>query len=156
MKLDVLRKVIREEVKAAIKEELQDMLTEAINVASTPVVNERVSPSKDVSYYAKTPTVPGTGNTVQGDTLTQLLAETKASMSQGDFKQVASGDSSIAQTYQRPNMASQMVNEMGLSPQVMTAQGPQPGLDLNQFDFMKKAKSINSAILEKDKEKGKI
>ena len=36
MKLDTLRKVIREEVKAAIKEELQDMLTEAVKVASTP------------------------------------------------------------------------------------------------------------------------
>jgi len=36
MKLDTLRKVIREEVKAAIKEELQDMLTEAVKVASEP------------------------------------------------------------------------------------------------------------------------
>ena len=36
MKLDALRKVIREEVKAAIKEELQDMLNEAVKVASAP------------------------------------------------------------------------------------------------------------------------
>ena len=36
MKLDTLRKVIREEVKAAIKEELQDMLNEAVKIASQP------------------------------------------------------------------------------------------------------------------------
>ena len=37
MKIDQLRKIIREEVRAAVKEELQDMLTEAVKVASTPV-----------------------------------------------------------------------------------------------------------------------
>ena len=30
MKLDILRKIIREEVKAAVKEELHDVLTEAV------------------------------------------------------------------------------------------------------------------------------
>ena len=32
MKLDQLRKIIREEVRAAVKEELQDMLTEAVKI----------------------------------------------------------------------------------------------------------------------------
>ena len=36
MKLDKLRQIIREEVRAAVKEELQDMLTEAVKIASTP------------------------------------------------------------------------------------------------------------------------
>ena len=36
MKLDQLRKVIREEVRAAIKEELQEVLTEAVKIASAP------------------------------------------------------------------------------------------------------------------------
>ena len=36
MKLEQLRKIIREEVKSAIKEELQDMLNEAVKAASTP------------------------------------------------------------------------------------------------------------------------
>lgn len=36
MKLDILRKLIREEVKTAIKEELKDILTEAIIIASKP------------------------------------------------------------------------------------------------------------------------
>ena len=36
MKLNQLRTVIREEVRAAVKEELQDMLNEAVRVASIP------------------------------------------------------------------------------------------------------------------------
>ena len=36
MKLDELRKIIREEVRSAVKDEIQDMLTEAVKVASAP------------------------------------------------------------------------------------------------------------------------
>ena len=36
MKANELRKLIREEVKKAVKEELQDMLNEAVKFASTP------------------------------------------------------------------------------------------------------------------------
>jgi len=36
MKLELLRKVIREEVKAAMKEELQEIMNEAVKVASKP------------------------------------------------------------------------------------------------------------------------
>ena len=48
MKLDVLRKIIREEVKGAIQEELKDILLEAIKspkqpvMESTPVANNPV------------------------------------------------------------------------------------------------------------------
>ena len=36
MKLDQLRKIIREEVRAAVKEELQEVMNEAVKAASTP------------------------------------------------------------------------------------------------------------------------
>ena len=36
MKLDQLRKIIREEVRAAVKEELQEVMNEAVKIASTP------------------------------------------------------------------------------------------------------------------------
>lgn len=36
MKLDQLRKIIREEVRSAVKEELQDVMNEAVKYASTP------------------------------------------------------------------------------------------------------------------------
>jgi len=39
MKLDQLRKIIREEVRAAVKEELQDVMNEAVKYASTPNSN---------------------------------------------------------------------------------------------------------------------
>ena len=39
MKIDQLRKIIKEEVKAAMKEELKDILTEAVKIASDPNVN---------------------------------------------------------------------------------------------------------------------
>ena len=45
MKLNQLRKIIREEVKAAVKEELQDILNEAVKVARTPI-NEAKSLSR--------------------------------------------------------------------------------------------------------------
>ena len=46
MKLDQLRKIIREEVRAAVKEELQEMLNEAVKHASKP--DKQVSGYKQV------------------------------------------------------------------------------------------------------------
>ena len=37
MKLDILRKIIREEVKGAIQEELKDLLLEAIRTPKQPI-----------------------------------------------------------------------------------------------------------------------
>ena len=48
MKLEQLRKIIREEVRAAVKEELQEMLNEAVKVASTPS-----TPAKPVVKFDK-------------------------------------------------------------------------------------------------------
>ena len=39
MKLDILRKIIREEVKGAIQEELKDLLLEAIRTPKQPIGN---------------------------------------------------------------------------------------------------------------------
>jgi len=40
MKLDQLRKIIREEVRAAVKEELQDILNEAVKVEVHPATHQ--------------------------------------------------------------------------------------------------------------------
>ena len=53
MKLDQLRKIIREEVKAAVKEELQDMLTEAVRVASQPDAKPNVQQFKSPTKIKK-------------------------------------------------------------------------------------------------------
>lgn len=53
MKIDQLRKIIKEEVKSAIKEELKDILTEAVKIASDPNTNlkgnvEKTSPKAGI------------------------------------------------------------------------------------------------------------
>ena len=41
MKLDQLRKIIREEVRSAVKSELQEVMNEAIKIEVTPVHHRR-------------------------------------------------------------------------------------------------------------------
>ena len=64
MKLNQLRKIIREEVKSAVKEELQDMLTEAIKIASKP------------ETPIKQPTTAGH----RSNSITEMINQTRASM----------------------------------------------------------------------------
>ena len=51
MKLDAFRKVIREEVKKAIQEEMRDILLEAVKSASKPNLTENKSTTQP---YSKT------------------------------------------------------------------------------------------------------
>jgi hypothetical protein len=54
MKLDVFRKVIREEVKKAIQEEMRDILLEAVKSASKPNLTENKSTTKPYSKVEST------------------------------------------------------------------------------------------------------
>lgn len=89
-KLDSLRKVIREEVRAVFQEELAGILKEAIIAKpSSNLVNEQVRTPKQ--------TIPGTLNTAPvkrvvapnlgfNNPLNSLLAETAQTMNQADFE----------------------------------------------------------------------
>ena len=89
-KLDTLRKLIREEVKAAIQEQLAEILKEAITVNSAG--RQRVT---EASEPKKQTTVPGTLNTATrpviapqlqpNNPLNNLLAETARSMTPDDM-----------------------------------------------------------------------
>ena len=136
MKLNQLRKIIREEVKAAVKEELQEMLTEAVRVASQPVAKPSVE---------KTPQP----NSFSSDSLTEMLNQTKASMTNEEYKNVFTG---TADMVQKPNFAEMMASNMGM----VDSGRPAPGLDISQFDFVKKAGEVYKASLEKDKQKAGI
>ena len=139
MKLDQLRKVIREEVKAAVKEELQDMLNEAVRVASQPQVQQVTKQqSKPVEVQKPTPT--------STDPIMEMLNQTKASMTSAEYKNVYTGTSDMVQ---KPNFASMMASNMGMTEQ----KGPMPGLDISQFDFVKKAGQVYKKSVEKDKQK---
>ena len=137
MKLEQLRKIIREEVKAAVKEELQDMLNEAVRVASQPQTKE-VTYSKPISAQKPVPT--------STDPIMEMLNQTKASMTSEEFRNVYSGNSDMVQ---KPNFASMMASNMGMTED----KGPMPGLDISQFDFVKKAGDVYKKSVEKDKQK---
>ena len=143
MKLDQLRNVIREEVRAAVKEELQDMLTEAVKIASSP----------RQSFGTAQPTVakPSRMNpvmTANKGSLDEMLQMTRENMTQDDYKSVINADSSMVSGM--PNMASSMVNKMNMNA------GNQPGLDISSLDFVKKAGQVFKAAEIKDKEKAGI
>jgi putative lipoic acid-binding regulatory protein len=76
MKLDILRKIIREEVKGAIQEELKDLLLEAIR-ASKPIVETQTYNSSPLN------SVNTTISTVSKEQLREnyrnILGETAAS-----------------------------------------------------------------------------
>jgi hypothetical protein len=87
-KLDLLRKIIREEVKAVFQEELAGILKEAIMVNKGTTIVESIQPRK--------PQVPSTLNNAQprvvapnlgvGNPLSSLLAETAKSMTDNDLE----------------------------------------------------------------------
>lgn len=133
MKLDQLRTIIREEIRSAIKDELQEVLTEAVKVASAPQKQTFYqSPSSNPiqTEIAK----PSKMNPImkKKGTLEEMLNQTRNEMTGEDYKTVISGTSDMVQ---RPNFASSMATKMGMS-------GPQPGLDLSTLDFIQKAKQI--------------
>ena len=131
MKLDQLRKIIREEVRAAVKEELQDVLTEAVKVASTPSTS-----AKPVVEFNQ----PKTG------TLDEMLNMTKNTMTSSDYRTLVSADSSMVTGL--PNTATTMATQMSKN-----AGGNQPGLDISNLDFVKKAKDVLVAADGIDKSK---
>ena len=145
MKLDTLRKVIREEVKAAIKEELQDMLTEAVKVASTPATpnvqkfNEyKPVVQKDLKQTWSTGKI-NTGTVP----LEEMLNQTAGEITSEDYKQITGATSSPVNT----TTSNKLANQMGLTEN----SGPMPGIDISKLDFVGKAKSILDAANKKDK-----
>ena len=135
MKLDQLRKIIREEVKAAVKEELQDILNEAVKVASTPT-NE--TKSLNTQMPTPTPTNPVAGGS---KSINEMLKQTADNMTNEDYKTVFNGSSDMVTGM--PNMASTMANQMSMNA------GRQPGLDISNLDFVSKAKAVLDASNKK-------
>jgi hypothetical protein len=155
MKLDQLRKIIREEVRSAVKEELQDILNEAVKTASTPANGMQAVPkgqSKKWSVGKSASLDEMLGNTKPKQTnikfakdknIQSMLEMTRQSMTGEDYQQVIAGDSSMVK---KPNFASSAATNMGMT-------GAQPGIDISKLDFVKKAKSVLDASYAKDKQK---
>jgi hypothetical protein len=128
MKLDLLKKLIKEAVSEAVREELGKILSEDVKPTQT------LAPTA-TKYENYRPIVAKPIST--GDPIMDLLNETKYSMASGDSQ----GHNS--------NIAS-MVDGGDYSGY---SQGPEPGLDLSQYDFVKNAGAIYKASQEKDKQR---
>lgn len=143
MKLDKLRQIIREEVRAAVKEELQDMLTEAVKIASTP---ETKTPTNQTNQYQQVPKgQPKKWSFGKSATLDEMLQHTAATMTAEDSRNIGG-----AGNVKKPNFATSMGAKMGMTENA----GPMPGIDISKLDFVKKAGAIYNASLEKDKARG--
>ena len=145
MKLDTLRKVIREEVKTAIKEELQDMLTEAVKAASTPTAPnvQKFNEYKPVVQKDLTRTW-STGKLNTGTIpLEEMLNQTANEMTREDYKEITGTTGLPVNT----STSNKLANQMGLSEN----SGPMPGIDISQLSFVSKAKQILDAANSKDK-----
>ena len=133
MKLDLLKKLIKEAVKEAVREELAIVLSEDTKPVKTQV--------QQVTKYADyKPTVARPVPT--GNPIADLMNETKYSMTQGEYQSMISATSDMVQA---PGL--------GMNPIENFRQGPEPGLDISQFDFMMRAGDVYKASVQKDKER---
>jgi hypothetical protein len=81
MKLDILRKIIREEVKGAIQEELKDLLLEAIRTPKQVVETQtyKPSPSTGASHFIPTTSTATVSKEQLRENYRNILGETAAS-----------------------------------------------------------------------------
>jgi hypothetical protein len=144
MKLEELRKVIREEVEKAFKDQLKEVLIEAVQIASTPS-SPVTTENRQSSFTAALKTEPfkptpkafkPTGNPIE-----DMLQMTKATMTSADAAAM------MGEGVHMPNMASSVAHQMNLGG------GNQPGLDLSQLPFIGKAKAVLEAANQKDKQR---
>jgi hypothetical protein len=134
MKLDLLKKLIKEAVSEAVREELGKILSEDVKPVQTQV--------QQVTKYAEhRPVIAKPVAT--GNPLMDLMNETKYSMTQGEYQNLVS-------------VTSDMVSAPGMGMQTGLEQfrpGVEPGLDISQFDFMMRAGDVYKASVKKDKER---
>ena len=134
MKLDLLKKLIKEAVKEAVREELETILSEDAKPAKS-------QPSTVTKYAEYRPVVARPVPT--GDPIADLMNETKYSMNLGDYRNLVSATSDMVQA---PGLGMQSAVD-SFKP------GPEPGLDITQFDFMMRAGDVYKASVEKDKQR---
>jgi hypothetical protein len=142
MKLDLLKKLIKEAVSEAVREELSKILSEDAKPAPTPIgVGGYGVPNTVTKYASHRPVVARPIPT--GDPIMDLMNETKYSMTQGEYQNLVSA-------------TSDMVSAPGMGMQSAMDQfrpGPEPGLDISQFDFMMRAGDVYKASVAKDKQR---
>jgi len=159
MKLDQLREVIRQEVRSAVKEELKDIVIEAVEIASRPEKKPESSSSKENPMQDSKPTfnrqelaemiglkTPPKQTNIkfsEDKNLQELLSDTHSNMTGDDYKNVINATSN---SVPKPNFASTVASQMGMS-------DSQPGLDISSLGFVQKAKQVYDKAVEKSQSK---
>ena len=136
-----LQKIIKEEIKTAIREELQDILVEAVKIASAPENNQSVKEVVKESQIRKPQPKPSNLFGNSQDPIMNLLNETQKEMTEEEYRNIITADST---SVPRPNFASSIANQMGMG-------GTQPGIDISKLDFVSKAKKVLDLSNQKDK-----
>lgn len=162
MKLDAFRKIIREEVKKAIQEEMRDVLLEAVKSASKPNLTENKSITKPYSKVESTykpslsqvmaeerKSIPSTGNV-----MLDLLNETAQA---GEWRTLNGGEFNASQAVGWNGGAPGMMGGSN-TPVVATVdemiktQGPVRDINDVNIDVVPDFSNLMGAL----KEKGKI
>ena len=135
MKASDFKNIIKEAVREVIKEEL-------LGAIQQPLREENTLP----------PPVKRTGNSIA-----DMLAETRATMSSTDYRNIMNADSSMAQSFDKSMfMPRQLIKPTSDDPRAVqqaVASAPKAGLDLSQLGFVNKAAAIVNAADKKQKEK---
>jgi hypothetical protein len=160
MKLDAFRKIIREEVKKAIQEEMRDILLEAVKSASKPGLTENKStpvpyskvestykPSLSQIIAEERKSVPSTGNV-----MLDLLNETAQS---GDWRTLNGGEFNASQAVGWAGGAPGMIGGGSNIPVVATvdemikSQGPVRDINDVSIDVVPDFSKFMGALKEK-------
>jgi len=138
MKASDFKNIIKEAVREAIREELFEAKS---NTLPSP------EPLKQESAAFKR-----TGNSIA-----DMLAETRATMTSDDYRNIMGADSSMAQSFDRSMfMPKQNIKPTSDDPravQAAVASAPKVGIDISQLSFVNKAAAIVNAADKKQKEK---
>ena len=133
MKASEFKNLIKEAVREVLKEELTGLTQQPLQETGT-------------TPYKRT-----------GNSIVDMLAETRATMTSTDFKNIVGADSSMAQSFDRSMfMPKQDLKPASVDPEVVArsvAHAPKVGLDISQLSFVNKAAAIVNAADKKQKEK---
>lgn len=142
MKLEQLRKIIRKEVKTAVKEELQTLVQE---LTKNPLKTEpkTVNPSEN-QYTQVQKGQPKKWSFGKSATLDEILNQTAKTMSNEDYKNIVAGGGDLIA---KPNFANTVASSMGMTENT----GPVAGLDISKLGFVNNAKKVLDKSYEKDK-----
>lgn len=158
MKLDQLKGIIREEVQSAVRQELKEIIVEAVEIASRPTDQPAVKAQEQVTNTPeqeinrkqlaeliglREPPKQTTIKFSENSKLDEMLQQTRQDMSGGEYKNVINATSDMVS---KPNFANTMASQIGLT-------GEQPGLDISSLDFVKKAKNVYDKAVEKSQNK---